>query len=147
MNRERIGKPVAIILALSLVFYLITFHAIEYLRHVKGPWQLTFATDAEGAPTLSVSQPALKIADVRFSFDGVKLNQTNLHQLVLFDVTTSTNVPFGNVIYFDTTFLPGVVTLELFSNKLEFLPRTIVVNTNQVPWRSGETIRVPKLPP
>ena len=142
MSKENIAKPVIVVLLLSLLLYVVTFSAIEHRRRFKGPWQLAFATDSNGVPSLSVSQPVLNIAGVRFVFDGVQLSQTNLAQVVAFDVD-KTNVPFGKVIYFDTTFLPGVVTLDLFGNMLEFLPRTMVVNTNQVPWKSGETIRLP----
>ena len=145
MKRERLGIQVAVVFGLSLLLYVIAFGWIEYRRHFKGPWQLNFATDSAGAPTLSVNQPALKIVDVRFVFDGIKLTNTNLPQLIRFDVS-ATNVPFGKVIYFDTTFLPGAVTLELFGHKLEFLPRTIVVDTNEVPWRNGQTISLPKPP-
>jgi hypothetical protein len=44
------------------------------------------------------------------------------------------------VIYEDLTFLPGVVTFDLFGHEVELLPRALIANKKQVPWKSGVTI-------
>ena len=139
------GKPIAVILILSVVFYFVAFHAIEHRRNVKGPWQIEFSSDAAGIPALSISQPTLGIAHVQLVFETAKISETNLARLVRFDVPT-TNVPFGNVLFLDTTFLPGTVSLEVFGHKMEFLPRTMLVDQKEIPWRSGETIRLSAAP-
>ena len=51
-----------------------------------------------------------------------------------------TPVPFGKVIFEDLTFLPGVVTFDLFGHEIELLPRTLIVNKRGIPWQSGVTI-------
>ena len=58
---------------------------------------------------------------------------------VLFD-RVKQPVPFGKVIYEDLTFLPGVVTFDLFGHEIELLPRALIANKKQVAWQSGVTV-------
>ena len=51
-------------------------------------------------------------------------------------------VPFGQCIFMDTTFLPGTLTFRMFGHELELLPRTLVVDHQEQPWRSGTCIVV-----
>jgi hypothetical protein len=141
MKAEGIGKPLIIAALSALVLYFGAFYWIEHVRNVKGPWQVAFQSDAQGQPSVRVSQETLHISDVTFVFVGERINQTNASNVVLFD-SPKTNVPFGKVLFFDTTFLPGTVTFELFGHEIEFLPRILVVNYQEVPWKSGMTIQL-----
>jgi hypothetical protein len=47
-----------------------------------------------------------------------------------------TNIPFGRVVYFDTTFLPGAVVFDFFGAQVQLLPRTLLVTNREIPWRS-----------
>ena len=49
-------------------------------------------------------------------------------------------VPFGNCVFMDTTFLPGTVTLQLFGHEIELLPRVLVIDRQEHSWRPGNTI-------
>jgi len=43
-------------------------------------------------------------------------------------------VPFGECIYQDLMFLPGVVTMNLLGYEIELMPRTLVIDKKEVPW-------------
>lgn len=140
-RNDGILKQIAIVFLIALGLYILSFSWIEGKRSHKGPWQVTFQTDAQGQPSVIVAQPALNISNVTFQFPDERILPTNLLQRIVFDSPT-TNVPFGKVIYFDTTFLPGAVTLELFRHEIEFLPRTLVLNGKEVPWRPQDVFEL-----
>jgi hypothetical protein len=48
--------------------------------------------------------------------------------------------PFGEIIFFDTTYLPGTVTLDFFGHEVEIMGRTLILNFKEHPWQSGEVI-------
>jgi hypothetical protein len=129
----------SVIAAFVVVFalYLGAFHGLEHLRHRKGPWEVAFRVSPQGTPEVLISQSALGLKDVRLIFQGETM--TNAPGIVAFD-RVDRIPPSGRVIYHDLTFLPGVVTLDLFGHEIELLPRTLVVNKQPIPWRSGQTI-------
>lgn len=131
-----IGLQVVLVFFGALLLYAISFSLIEGARQAKGPWQVTFRTDAVGQPEVSVTQPTLGLSNVHFVFRDARIQQTNFSRTILFD-TPITNVPFGRVVFLDTTFLPGTVTLDLFGHEIEFLPRTLVLDRKEVSWKSG----------
>ena len=42
----------------------------------------------------------------------------------------------------DTTFLPGTLTFQFFGHEIELLPRVLVLDRQEHPWRSGEVVTV-----
>lgn len=134
-------RSVTLFFFLVFGLYLIAFYGIEYLNHRQGPWEVAFQTNEAGRPSLVVSQPALKIQDVRIEFPDEQTTHTNLQQTVLFERPRK-KVPFGKKIYEDLRTLPGVVTFDLFGHEIELLPRVLYVNKREVPWRSNTTIEL-----
>jgi len=55
------------------------------------------------------------------------------------------DLPFGKCIFMDTTFLPGSVTFGLFGHTVELLPRTLIIDNQEQPWRSNLRIEVPEI--
>ena len=62
-------------------------------------------------------------------------------------------MPFGRLFHADLTYLPGVVTFDLFANdsnathqgrrhEVELLPRGLVVNRTEYPWRPVMEIKL-----
>jgi hypothetical protein len=52
-------------------------------------------------------------------------------------------VPFGECIYQDLMFLPGVVTMNLLGHEIELMPRTLVIDKKEAPWSTpGSRITV-----
>jgi hypothetical protein len=141
MKSEGIGKPLIIASLSAAVLYFATFYVIEHFRNVKGPWQVAFRSDAQGQPAIDVSHEKLNISHVSFVFVGERIDQTNTSSTVFFD-SPKTNIPFGKVLFLDTTFLPGTVTFSLFGHEIELLPRTLVVNLKELPWKSEMTIQL-----
>jgi hypothetical protein len=130
-------KPVTLLFLIVLGIYLAVFYGFEMVRHRKGPWEVDFRTNAQGSALIRVSQPRLGLKDVQITFHGE--DARNASGRVAFD-RVRTPVPFGKVIYEDLTFLPGVVTFDLFGHEVEILPRALIVNKEQIPWRSGAEI-------
>ena len=140
-RRDRLGKHLAIGFAIAAALYISCFRLIEYFREVKGPWQVHFRTDDIGEPSVSVAHEKLAISNVTFVFPGERVAQTNMDDMVEFDAP-KTNAPFGRIVFIDTTFLPGTVTFDLFGHEIELLPRTLVLNLKEVPWKSDTTYRL-----
>lgn len=139
MKRDPIFKHAAIAFVGALVLYAVAFKVIEHFRSVKGPWEVSFRTDSQGRPSIAISQGTLKIKDVSLVFPDDHLETSNRIKTIRFDAP-KTNVPFGRVIFFDTTFLPGTLTFDLFGNEIELLPRVLVVNRKEVKWESGSSM-------
>jgi hypothetical protein len=132
---ENIVKPVVLVFVAALALYGLVFYAIEHRRAVNGPWQVTFTTSTAGEPRVVVVQPRLGLSNITFSFPNAQLERPNITETVMFD-RPITNVPFGKVVFLDTTFLPGTVTLGLFGHEIELLPRTLVLDRVEMPWQS-----------
>ena len=143
MKSGGILKHVVIAFVLALGVYALSFFLIEGARVSKGPWLVEFQSDAAGVPAVIVTQTKLKIQRVRFEFPEDRISATNLLEIVAFD-RPRTQVPFGKVVFFDTTFQPGTVTLQLFGHEIEFLPRTLVLDKQEIPWKSESVYRLPR---
>jgi len=134
-------KHFALAFAIAVVLYIVSFSWIQHRRVFRGPWEITFVTDAFGQPSLTISEPVLKISQT-IAFPGQKIASTNLARAQRFDEAV-TNLPFGEMIFQDPTFLPGTVTMRLFGHDIELLPRVLIIDKKEVPWRAGETVAVP----
>jgi len=119
----------------ALVFYAAGFGLNEHLRFRRGPWEVRFEPGVE--PRLIVAQPRLGIAGVTLSFPGETADGPAT--TVRFE-TPHQSIPFGSVKYDDLTYLPGVVTLDLFGHEIELLPRTLYVNRRAIPWTNASRV-------
>jgi len=131
------ARTVALLFAVVLGLYVVVFYGIEHLRQRRGPWEVEFMPSVGGSPVVVVSEPKLRLQGVKIVFHGELA--TNNAAKVLFD-QVKRPVPFGKVIYEDLTFLPGVVTFDLFGHEVELLPRVLIVNKRPIEWRSGRVI-------
>ena len=137
MRSSGLTKPVLVGLLLALVVYIGGFSFDEYLRTRRGPWQVTFARETNGAPAIILNQPRLRIANLKILFVGE--TASNAPATVEFDVPQKP-VPFGKVKFEDLTYLPGTVTFDFFGHEIELIPRTLYVNRKAHPWESNRTI-------
>lgn len=133
------AKTFALIFLVVLGLYFALFTGIERSRQTKGPWEVEFQTSTNGDATLVVSQAHMKVSGAKIVVHGEQV--TNAPGRVVFD-HVKLPVPFGQVIYEDLTFLPGVVTFNLLGHEVELLPRALVVNKQLVPWQSGMTVEL-----
>jgi len=141
MRSDGAIKHFAITFAIAVVLYIAGFGWIQHRRVFKGPWEITFATDGAGQPSLMISEPKLKISQ-KIAFPDQKIAPANLTRVERFDEAV-TNLPFGGMIFQDPTFLPGTATMRLFGHEIELLPRVLIIDKKEIPWRAGQTVEVP----
>jgi hypothetical protein len=134
---------------IALAGYVILYQAIEHRRYRRGPWEVVFTNGATSEPVLLINQHALSLTNVQVSFPGEPLPATNFSASWDFAAPRPVpyEVPFGRCLFMDTTFLPGTLTLQLYGHEIELLPRTLIIDHKECPWRSGETIPLPRNPP
>jgi hypothetical protein len=137
MSGNRIFPHLLGALALAAAIYGGGFWLDHQLRTRRGPWAIEFTRARDDSPMIVIHQPSLGIRDVRVRFPGEVA--TNPPSTVRFDAPEHA-VPWGRVKYEDLTYLPGVVTLELFGHEIEMLPRTMYVNRQPVPWITATNI-------
>lgn len=142
MKSDRFPRQIALVFAVTAVLYLAFFYGIEHLRARKGPWEVAFARNATGIPTLEISQPTLNVSGLKIVFPGESIAAIGSTQKVVFTKPRPVPypVPFGQCIFEDLTFLPGTVTLHLFGHEIELLPRTLTIDKREYPWASDVVI-------
>lgn len=131
--KDNILKHAAIAFVIALVGYVGFYSCDAHLRTRKGPWVVDFVS-TNGEPLLVINQPALGIQNVRVLLQGEKA--TNAPGTVRFEHPKRLGVPYGRVRFHDLTYLPGTVTLDLYGHEIELLPRTLFLNTKEVPWQN-----------
>ncbi len=137
MKPNRPWRHVASAFLIALVLYVVAFSWFQYMRNHKGPWEVTFATDPAGVPGLTITQPALGLADIRLDFPKQKVAATNF--TVRFDQAREVPypVPFGECLFMDPTFLPGTVVFNCYGHEIQLLPRVLTVDQREIPWHNG----------
>ena len=147
MNRDNPAKHFIFAFVIALAGYIIFYHFIENRRTRKGPWQVTFTTNSPGNPELVINQPILAISNVQIRFPRMETNQTaisNYQSPITFAFSQPKpvpyDVPFGKCVFMDTTFQPGTLTFQMFGHEIELLPRVLVLDRREHPWRSDEVI-------
>lgn len=138
-------RSVVIWFFIVAILYLALFYGVEYWNHRKGGWEVQFISDEMGNPSIVIDEPKLKISSVEIIFAGEKLSATNLSQKVLFErpfTKLPAPMPMGEVIYQDLRSLPGVVTFNFFGHEIELLPRVLIVNKKEIPWKSERVIEL-----
>lgn len=141
--RDPFWKHALLVFLACVVFYVAGFNAMQWWRGRRGPWEVTFRVEPQGTPVIEITQPRLGVSNVTVRFAGT--NQSALPQPVSIrfdEPTKGERVPFGRVKFLDTTFLPGTVTFDLFGHELELLPRTLIVDKQEHPWRVGERLEL-----
>ncbi|HEY0456848.1 MAG TPA: hypothetical protein VGE41_10770 [Verrucomicrobiae bacterium] len=132
----------ATFLAVAAAYFLV-FYGLEYWRHRKGPWEITFSVDGEGNPSIVIDQPKLSISSVELLFPGAKWSKSNLTEHIAFDRPRK-QAPFGKVVYEDLTVLPGVITFSnLFGHVIEIFPRAFSIDRKEYLWKSEITLELP----
>jgi len=141
-RHDSLLRHLAVAAVLAAVFYCATFSWIEHRRVAKGPWEIAFISDGAGRPSLRITQRALEISE-SLSFPDDQVARRNLTELVKFR-EAATNLPFGEMLMQDPLYLPGTITMRLFGHRIEVLPRTLVVDQQEHPWKAGEELVIRK---
>jgi hypothetical protein len=143
MKSPELIKSLAISFVIALVLYLVFYNGIEHRRTRKGPWQVSFTNNANGAPTLLINQATLAITNVEIVFPE---ETVGTNSMTLMDWSQPRpvpfEVPFGKCVFMDTTFLPGSLAFEIFGHEIQLIPRVLTIDKKEQPWRSNTAIRV-----
>jgi hypothetical protein len=140
MRSDGLLKHLAICLVMAVVFYVAAFSWLQHRRTFKGPWVADFRADAAGVPSLVISQTNLGVSET-IIFSGQNVPAAHSSRVVAFGPTPP-DLPYGELIFQDPTFLPGTVTIRLFGHVVEFLPRVLTIDKKEYPWQSGAVIEV-----
>jgi len=128
----------------TALLYFAGFAVLEHLRERRGPWEVTFTSGTNGMPRLEVRQPHLGIEGVVVEFPGGVTPAGFRKRTVRFSTPeTKEDAPLGEVLFLDTTFLPGTVTMELFGHQVELLPRVLIVDHQERAWESDLRLTLP----
>jgi len=138
---DSVFKHVMAALGIAVVLYAVAFGWIQHRRTFKGPWEVTFESDAGGHPAIVIRQPKLAIAQT-LVFSGETV-APNLEVMERFSEATN-QTPFGKVLFQDPTFLPGTLTMELFGHEVEALPRVLIVDKKEFAWTPNGRVEVAK---
>jgi len=136
-EQGQILKHFAIAGLIAIVFYVVGYSWLEHKRVDTGPWHIMFRTDGAGTPEILIAQSNLSIFKT-VSFPSAHTN-ANISKSIIFGQDPP-DLPFGQLIYQDPTFLPGTVTMRMFGHEVELLPRILTIDKKQYSWRSGDII-------
>jgi hypothetical protein len=144
MKADNPAKHFILAFVLALIIYVVFYRGIEYRRVRKGPWQVTFTNNSSGEPALIIHQPWLAITNVEIDFAGETLAGTNQTGTLVFRNPRPVpyDVPFGKCIFMDLTFLPGTLTFNLYGHEIELLPRVLMMDHEEYPWRAGASFNL-----
>jgi len=144
MKLEGTAKHFLLAFLLALIGYVVCYQIIEHRRSRLGPWRVTFTTSNGELPTIVINQHKLGITNVQISFARETPAATNNTVTLTFEQPRPVpyEVPFGKCVFMDTTFLPGTVTLQLFGHEVELLPRVLVIDRQEHPWRPDAAFRL-----
>ena len=142
MKPEGPVKHFSLAFLLALLGYALCYQAIEHRRTRNGPWQVTFTRTTTGDPAIVINHPKLAVTNVQILFARQSLPPTTNSATLLFAQPQPVpyDLPFGKCVFMDTTFLPGTVTLQLFGHEIELLPRTLILDRQEHPWRHDAVI-------
>ena len=127
---EGVLKHFGVAFVLAILCYVSVYSCDRYLRNRKGSWELTFKNEADGTPNLVINQAAIGLTNVTIRLEGEQVQQVT--ETISFS-GPGVEVPFGEVLFFDTTYLPGTVTLDMFGHEIEIMSRTLILNFKEHP--------------
>ena len=157
------AKNFVLAFLLALIGYAAFYQGIEHWRARKGPWRVTFTQSPARAPLITIDQPSLAITNVQILFTAESLPATNTPATLPADASHTNSptidhpaptatllfakpcavpyeVPFGRCVFLDMSSLPGTVTFDLFGHEIQLLPRVLIIDRQEYPWRANAAI-------
>jgi len=166
MSSDSPAKHFVLAFLIALVVYAVLYRVIEDRRKRTGPWEVTFTNSLSGAPAIVINQPKLAITNVQINFaedtmpgagvvEALPFRQPRPDSLVTNHPSPISapstlvlnqprpvpyDVPFGECVFMDATFLPGTVTFQLLGHQIELLPRALIIDQQEEPWKAQAVI-------
>ena len=145
MKNEQFGRQVILVFLVTLAIYAGGFAAQQWWRGHRGPWEVTYMRAGAGRGALEIRQRTLGIERLRLLVADENGAFPTNETLVRFDEPTIRQVPAGEVVFLDTTYLPGTVTMEISGQQIEILPRTLRIGREEIPWHPDREIDLTQL--
>ena len=147
MKSARHLRHLAIPFGIAVLVYVILYLGIEHRRTRLGPWEVAFTNEVSGVAAMVINQRSLGITNLHITFRG----ETNLIAgTVLTGLETPRevpyDVPFGQCVFMDATFMPGTLAFKLFGHEIQLLPRVLTIDRKEIPWRANDIIALTPLP-
>lgn len=144
MKSDSLLRHIVVPFAIAVLVYILFYTSIEHRRTAKGPWRVTFTSDASHEAALLVDQPALGITNAGVVFKDQTLPTNFSGKVLTFEQPRPVpyDIPFGKCIFMDTTFLPGTLVLDAFGHEVQLLPRTLLIDRKEQGWHSGATLLI-----
>jgi len=142
MKSDNLFRHLAIPFGIAVLVYIVFYAGIEDRRTRKGPWQVTFTNDASGAPALLIDQTNLALTNILITFPGETNRAPGTSLVFRQPQPVPYEMPFGQCVFMDTTFLPGTIVFDLFGHEIQLIPRVLTIDKKEMPWESGKTIAV-----
>lgn len=141
MKPEKAWKHFLLAFVIALVGYITFYSFIEHHCVRRGPWQITFASDAAGVPVFLINQPGLGVSNVVIAFQNIKSSSSRPLTLSYSQPqATPFTLPFGQCVFMDLTSLPGTLVFEMFGHEIQLLPRVLTIDQREYPWASNTNI-------
>jgi hypothetical protein len=142
MKSDGLLKMLLIAFVIALVVYAVAFFGIENRRTRQGPWRVAFTNDISGAPELVIGQPALAITNVQIVFPNATLPKNFSPKNFAFAQPREVpfDLPFGQCLFMDTTFIPGTIVFSIFGHEIQLIPRVLTIDKVEQAWKSNTTI-------
>ncbi|HRI15163.1 MAG TPA: hypothetical protein PLX89_19380 [Verrucomicrobiota bacterium] len=145
MNDEgaRAAKGFVGLFFATLFLYITFYGGCMACRRKGGPWAITQDKLSDGTPILKIEHHRLLSNGpviLRFPGETAPARFTNHPFLRIYTQPNTNALPYGPVVFLDTTFLPGNVTLDVFGHLVEIIPRTLYVDGHDVGWNPGTNI-------
>jgi hypothetical protein len=129
---------------IAAVGYVIVFQVIESRREDKGPWRVIFTSNSLGEATMVIDQRSLSISNVHIVFLDSKYARAGAPVVYTFSQPTNTPfaLPFGECKLMDLRFLPGTLTFQAYGHEIELLPRVLMIDRQEHPWKPDGVINL-----
>lgn len=139
-KRGKLALPLILVFIACVAGYFLVFNWIEHRRTFKGPWLVDFNSSTNQV-AIAVTQPTLGLTNVQIRFPGASAG-TNVAQRLEFSQARPVpfDLPFGQCVFQDTTFLPGTIAFKMFGHQIQLMPRVLTIDGEERPWKSGEAI-------
>lgn len=138
---------------IALGVYVLVYSTDQTIRSKDGGWEVTYTTNNIGEPMLLVTLPSAGITNRSVVFHGETVREGFESFTTNYITPTHLPVPmpFGQWFHGDLTYLPGVVTFNLFGadanatglrHEVELQKRGLVVNRKRFDWQSPKPVEV-----
>jgi hypothetical protein len=145
-TNDRLTRHLLIAFCLALALYVVGYWLIEHRRVHHTPWRVNFSAETNShSLRLTVTQASQRLGpvQVRLAWPPDAPLPISTEQTFAEVRPVPFQVPGGQCIFHDATFMPGTVVMEIAGTQIQLLARSLTVGTNEYAWSQTNVIEVP----